>query len=112
MPQAQPDTTGPGPLANVKHIVHAVSITAWYESSPDLIRTTVENALTEAARLSAITVALAGLAMGYGRLPAVAFAEGVKPAIAHDYLPIEEVRIVVRRETDAAIVRATLELSR
>ncbi len=101
-------TTNPGPLQNIRYIVHAVSITAWYESSTELIRTTVENALTEAARLAAETVALPGLAMGYGRLPAATFAEGVKAALSREYPPITELRIVLHREGDAVIVRTVV----
>lgn len=101
-------TTGRGPLRDVGHIVHAVSITAWYESSAALIETTVENALSEAARLAAKTVALPGLAMGYGRLPTADFAQGLKSALSREYPPIEELRIVLYRESDAAIVRSVL----
>lgn len=100
-------TTGPGPMP-VKHIIHAVSIDPWYHSDIDLVRRTVEAALTEAARLGAFTVALSALATGYGRLPMRDFAAGLKLALAREYPPVEELRVVVRREGDAETVRSVL----
>lgn len=100
-------TTGPGPTP-ARHIIHAVSIDPWYHSDVDLIRRTVEAALTEAARLNAHTVALPALATGYGRLPMPEFAAGLKLALGRKYPPVEELRVVVRREEESHVVRSVL----
>jgi O-acetyl-ADP-ribose deacetylase (regulator of RNase III) len=100
--------TGPGPLTHVKHILHAVAINAWYESGPERVAETVTNALTAAAGLEARTVALPGLAMGYGKLPAEKFAAGVGLALAREYPPVEELRVVLWRDDEAERVRRVL----
>lgn len=86
--------TKPGPL-RVKHILHAVAIDGFYQSSIALVRQTVAKALSEAAALGARTVALPALATGYGPLSIPEFAEAVRLVLAQDYEPIEEVRIVL-----------------
>jgi len=100
--------TGPGPLRNFKHIVHAVAIDAWYQSSRDIVAAAAGNALEEAAKLGASTLAMPGLAMGYGRLPAKEFAEGLKAALEQDYPPVTAVTVVLRNSEDASIVEAVL----
>lgn len=96
--------TGPGPLP-VKHILHAVGVNAFYESSPDVIAALLKKALTEAASLGAKTVATPALATGYGPLTMAEFARGLRAAAAGDYPGIEELRVVLRHEDDAAEVR-------
>jgi len=52
---AEPGTvvrTGPGPLA-FRHILHAVAVDAFHESTPALLRRTIERALAEACALGA-----------------------------------------------------------
>jgi len=100
-------TTLPGPLP-AKHLIHAVAIDAFYHSDAELVRKTVVAALEEAARLGAATVALPALATGYGRLPIVDFAAGVKSAIGRDYPPLTEIRVVLRRADDARLVRSVV----
>src|SRR5262245_41642262 len=53
--------TGPGPLA-VKHILHAVGVDAFYQSSVDVISALVREALSQAAALGAGTVAMPAIA--------------------------------------------------
>jgi O-acetyl-ADP-ribose deacetylase (regulator of RNase III) len=100
--------TSAGPLTSFKHIVHAVAIDGWYQSREELIETAVRNALSAAANLQAQTVALPGLAMGYGRLPAELFAAGLRAAIAREYPPIRKLHVVLRQEADAVAVRRIL----
>jgi O-acetyl-ADP-ribose deacetylase (regulator of RNase III) len=82
--------TGSGPLKNVHHIIHVIAIDVWYQSNAELVAKTITNALNLASELQARTVALPGLAMGYGRLPAIDFGRGLATAIQRDYGPIEE----------------------
>ncbi|MBX9627958.1 MAG: hypothetical protein K2X82_29430 [Gemmataceae bacterium] len=56
--------------------------------------------LRRAATLSARTVALAGLAMGYGRLSVGDFAEAVRPLTGSDFPPVETVVIGLRSRDD------------
>ena len=100
--------TGPGPLKNVGHIVHAVAIDVWYHSSPDMVAQTITNALNAAAGLGARRVALPGLAMGYGHLPAAEFGRGLAMALRRDYAGIEELRVVLRKAEAVEAVRREL----
>ena len=50
--------------------------------------------------------------MGYGRLPAERFAEGLGRALHQEYPPVETVYVVLRRKEDAAVVEAVLEKGR
>jgi O-acetyl-ADP-ribose deacetylase len=95
--------TGPGPL-RVKHILHAVSIDGFYQSSVELVERTIERSLTEAARLGAKTVALPALATGYGPLSILEFAQALRGATIREFAPIEELRVVLRRADEADIV--------
>ena len=101
--------TDPGPLA-VKHVPVAVAVDAFYDSSVDLLRATIEAALCEAQRLHAATVVMPSLATGYGPLTMDQFAEGLRLALQRPWPPIQELKVVLRREDDAAVVRAALDL--
>jgi O-acetyl-ADP-ribose deacetylase (regulator of RNase III) len=100
--------TGPGPL-NVGCIVHAVAVDAFYGSSVEVVRTALENALAEAARRNARTVATPALATGYGPLTMDDFATALAPLKGRAFPPVEELRVVLRREDDAARVREILD---
>jgi O-acetyl-ADP-ribose deacetylase (regulator of RNase III) len=102
--------TGPGPLA-VEHIVHAVAIDAFYQSSVERVRETVSSALRLAAEQGATSVALPALATGYGPLSVRQFAEGLRGALSGQYPGIEELRVVLASEDDAAAVREVLGVS-
>ena len=103
--------TGPGPL-NVRHILHAVAVDAFYVTSRELVANTVATALSEAARLGAGTVALTALATGYGRMTLAEFAAALATALAAaDYEPLREVRVVVRHEHEAEALRAGLAVT-
>ncbi|MCB9850873.1 MAG: macro domain-containing protein, partial [Phycisphaerales bacterium] len=100
--------TGPGPLTNCAHIIHAVSIDVWYKSSAERIDQTVRNVLGKAQELNARSVALPGLAMGYGQLPAEEFATGLRSAITASDWAIDELRVILYRADDAQIVARVL----
>lgn len=102
----QPGTivvTSPGSL-NVKKVIHAVAIDPFYDSSVDLVRTTVESALAAARQLGARTVVMPALATGYGHLSMEQFAEAFATATQADWSPVESLTVVVRTPENAAIV--------
>jgi O-acetyl-ADP-ribose deacetylase (regulator of RNase III) len=80
---------------NFKHVLHAVAVNPFYDSSARLIESTVGKALAEAAELGAQTVALAALATGYGRLTMTQFADGIRPLIGKDFGDIKRVVVCV-----------------
>ena len=102
--------TGPGPLA-VKHILHAVGVNAFYESSVDVIAALLKKALSEAAGLGARTVATPAIATGYGPLSMSDFGAGLASAISGSYPGIEELRVVLRDSDDAALIRRAVDLA-
>jgi len=109
-PAVEPGTvvrSGPGPLA-VKHILHAVAIDPFYGSSVSLVQKTIESALGIAQSLGARTVAMPMLATGYGPLTAQQFATALSPIARHDWPPIEQLIVVVRRDEDAEVVRSAV----
>jgi O-acetyl-ADP-ribose deacetylase (regulator of RNase III) len=102
--------TGPGSL-QVKKILHAVSIDPSYDSSIELVAKTIVTALTQAQQLDARVVTLAALATGFGPLLMEDFALALRPALVHDWSPIETIKVVVKHEEEAAQIRAVLGLS-
>src|SRR5262245_60357759 len=99
--------TGPGSLP-VKHILHAVAIDPSYDSSVELVASTISTALEQARELGAKTVTLPALATGFGPLAMDDFAAALKQALARDWAPIEQLKVVLRTEEDAESVRAAL----
>jgi len=103
--------TGPGPLG-VKHILHAVGVNAFYESSPDVIAALIRTALTEAADLGAKTVATPALATGYGPLSMDEFGAALASAASGSYPGIDELRVVLRDADNVERVRRIVEDAR
>lgn len=99
--------TGPGPL-RVKHILHAVAIDGFYQSSVSLVSQTIARSLAESACLGARTVALPALATGYGPLTIAAFAAALRDALSQADEPIEELRVITRHPDEAEVVAASL----
>jgi O-acetyl-ADP-ribose deacetylase (regulator of RNase III) len=102
--------TGPGSLP-VKHILHAVSIDPSYDSSVQLVAATIDKALTQARELDVRTVTMPALATGFGPLSMEEFAAALSRAAARDWSPLATLKVVLREETDANIVRAALARS-
>jgi O-acetyl-ADP-ribose deacetylase (regulator of RNase III) len=100
--------TVPGPLA-VKHILHAVGVDAFYESSVEVVDALLRKALGEAAALGAKTVAVPALATGYGPLSMAEFGAALASARSGSYPGIEELRVVLRDADDAEAVRRIVE---
>ena len=99
--------TGPGSLP-VKHILHAVAIDPSYDSSVELVASTISTALVQARDLGAKTVTLPALATGFGPLSMTDFAAALKTALARDWAPLEHLKVVLRNDDDADTVRAAL----
>lgn len=76
-----------------KVVVHAVAIDAFYDTSPEWVTAALDRALQLAARFEAHTVAAAALATGYGRMPMIDFAVGLKPLLRRTYAPVEQVTL-------------------
>ncbi|MEZ6068770.1 MAG: macro domain-containing protein [Pirellulales bacterium] len=100
-------TTSAGSLP-FRYIVHAVAIDPFYDTSIDLVRATMWNALECAASLDAASVVTPALGTGYGRLPMESFARAladVKPE--HDFT-VQDLTVILRRDEDARIVKTRL----
>ena len=87
-------------------VLHAVAVDGFYASSPEVIGEVVAASLQRAASLSARRVALAGLAMGYGRLSVAEFARGLRPVMGRSFPPVAEVVISLRSRHDVEELRA------
>ena len=99
--------TGPGSLP-VKHILHAVAIDPSYDSSVELVAQTFTTALAQARALGARVVSMPALATGFGPLTMEDFALALRQAAASDWSPIEQLKVVLRDEEAATVVRAAL----
>jgi O-acetyl-ADP-ribose deacetylase len=100
--------TGPGPLA-VKHILHAVGVNMFYESSVELISRLLTTALKESSALGARTVATPALATGYGPLSMSECAAALTQAAKGSLPGIEELRVILRRSEDVDEVTVIVE---
>jgi O-acetyl-ADP-ribose deacetylase (regulator of RNase III) len=102
--------TGPGSLP-VRHILHAVSIDPSYDSSVELVAKTIIEALDQARQRKARTVTIPALATGFGPLSMEEFAMALCRSLGRDWSPIEELKVVLRKQEDAETVRAVLSRS-
>lgn len=101
--------TGPGSLP-VKAILHAVSIDPSYDSSVELVATTIVRALTMACEFEARTVSLPALATGFGPLTMEEFARALAHAVERDWTPLVTLKVVLKHADDADKVRKVLHL--
>jgi O-acetyl-ADP-ribose deacetylase (regulator of RNase III) len=99
--------TGPGSLP-VKKILHAVSIEPSYDSSVELVTKTIVSAFSQARQLNARTITLAALATGFGPLSMEDFARALQQALAHDWRPLETLKVVVKHQDEAESIRRVL----
>ena len=88
------------------HILHAVAIDPFYDSSEQLVQDVLAEAFKQAASLAARRVALPALATGYGPLTLPAFANALKPLLKH--LSFACVTIIVRKVESQDAVRSVL----
>lgn len=99
--------TGPGSLP-VKHILHAVAIDPSYDSSVELVADTITKALSQARDLGAKVVSVPALGTGFGPLTMDDFATALKQALARDWSPLELLKVVLKDEDAAEIVREVI----
>jgi O-acetyl-ADP-ribose deacetylase (regulator of RNase III) len=92
-------------------VIHAVGIDVFYQSSVELIATSITNSLAAAAELGARTVALAAIGTGYGRMPLEGFASAVLLVQKQDFPPLEEVVICLRKKADVDALQRAIELN-
>jgi O-acetyl-ADP-ribose deacetylase (regulator of RNase III) len=90
------------------HILHAVAIDPFYDSSVELVRQTLENALDMAAGLHARTIAMPTLATGYGPLSIADFAEALAHVAIVSRPGVEVLTVVVRSNEKAETLRFLL----
>ena len=110
-PHVEPGTvvhTNPGPL-RVKHILHAVAIDGFYDSSIELVERTLVEALDQARQLGASTVVMPALATGYGPLDMEQFGDALSRAVSRDWSPLARLTVVLRREEAVKVVTGVLQ---
>ena len=99
--------TGPGPLS-VRHILHAVTIDAFYDSTIERVFGTLSTALDMAQQLGAVTVATPMLATGYGPLTDAKFGRALAQVVPIARPPIEALRVVVRQSQQADVLNSCI----
>lgn len=93
----------------VRSLIHAVAIDPFYDSSIELVRSTLSACFEMAASLSAHTITVPALATGYGPLTIEAFSEAIAPLLAMNWPPLTTM-IFVTRSDDLAAVFKTIAL--
>lgn len=81
-----------------QHILHAVAIDPFYDSSSDLVGATFAKALDMALQLRAISVSSPTLATGYGPMSTGEFGNAIAPVIKKSIFDNMTLNLVVRRE--------------
>ena len=87
------------------HIVHAVAIDPFYDSSLELVGNTLTAAFDLACSLDARTVSLPALATGYGPMTIADFARAFSASVVDRY-DLDTVTIVVRSAENAETIRS------
>lgn len=93
------------------HIIHAVAIDPFYDSSHQIVVDTLTAALNLAVSLDAKTIAMPTLATGYGPMTLDAFAHAFTDAVVNRF-PIETITIVVRSDENAGTINSVLEAAK
>ncbi len=91
-----------------KHILHAIAIDPFYDSSALLVKATFETALDMALELQALTVSSPTLATGYGPMSISDFGSAVAHVLKKSSLEHLTLNLVVRREDHALELRDAL----
>lgn len=92
-----------------QHILHAVAIDPFYDSSVDLVATTFVRALDMAIELKATSVSTPTLATGYGPMTIHDFGTAIAPVVSKTRFAPLSLKIVVRREEDVIALRGSLD---
>lgn len=91
-----------------RHILHAVAIDPFYDSSRDILRLTFEKAMQMAMELQALTVSSPTLATGYGPMSVSDFGSAVASVLKKSSLENLTLSLVVRREDHAIELQEAL----
>jgi len=89
------------------HIIHAVAIDPFYDSSHQIVADTLTAAFNLAVSLGAKSIAMPTLATGYGPMTIDAFARAFAESVVGRF-PLETVTIVVRSDENAATINSVL----
>jgi O-acetyl-ADP-ribose deacetylase len=92
-----------------KHILHAVAIDPFYDSSLDLVQSTFAKALDMALELQALTVSSPTLATGYGPLSIGEFGTAIAPVLKTPNLKSMALSLVVRHDEQTRELYAALD---
>jgi O-acetyl-ADP-ribose deacetylase (regulator of RNase III) len=93
------------------HIIHAVAIDPFYDSSHQIVADTLVAAFNLADSLDARTISLPTLATGYGPMTIEAFARAFADSVLTRF-QVETVTIVVRSDENAATINSVLAAAR
>ncbi|WP_442505158.1 macro domain-containing protein [Novipirellula sp. SH528] len=88
-----------------RHILHAVAIDPFYDSSPELVHATFSNAMAMAIELGAKSISSPTLATGYGPMSISDFGNAIAPLVGDSRFDGISVTIVVRGKDDAKVLK-------
>ena len=106
LPAASVAVTSAGNLP-FQHIIHAIAIDPFYDSSVELVQQTLSTAFESAVDLNARTVSMPTLATGYGPMTSEEFARALNSATVAPF-SLDGVTIVVRSQKNAATLSRVL----
>ena len=89
------------------HIIHAVAIDPFYDSSPQIVSDTLANAFRLAVSLGTKSISMPTLATGYGPMTVDGFARAFVNSVVGRF-QLETVTVVVRSDENAAIINSAL----
>jgi O-acetyl-ADP-ribose deacetylase (regulator of RNase III) len=90
------------------HVIHAVAIDPFYDSSIEIVRDTLAAAFDLAISLGACSISTPALATGYGHLSMHAFGQALAPLILGDRFDLDVPSVVVRSDENAQIIEDAL----
>lgn len=91
-----------------KHILHAVAIDPFYDSSIELVKSTFAKAMDMAVELGALSISSPTLATGYGPMSIGEFGTAIAPVAEYPPLTHLTLTFVVKRVDDASALRDSL----
>lgn len=91
-----------------KHILHAVAIDPFYDSTTELVESTFAKAIEIACELQAISVSSPALATGYGPMSIGDFGKAIVPVLRKSTLENMILNLVVRHEEHATVLHDAL----
>jgi|GEM_PF-2540271 len=99
---------GPGNFG-FRCIVYSVAIDCWYESSIELVASTLRSALDIIESKGCASVSIPALATGYGRLKKEAFGRALHQVLHEKMRSFSQINVVEQSKTGLAEIRAGYE---